>query len=130
MKPSGDSRGARPATISRRVMKKPLIGSEIADAGDAAKEPGAEIAEPLTRRREAAGDGLVGTRVPMTRLPSLRDQGGVHFRQDRFVVLEIAVDDGDEIGAGGEPPLDHGAGETDAVDAPQAAQPRVAAAMA
>ena len=42
-------------------------------------------------------------------------------------MLEVAVDDGDEIGAGGEPALDHGAGEAGAVDAAQAAHPRIVA---
>ncbi len=41
-------------------------------------------------------------------------------------MLEIAVDDRDEIGAGGEPTLDDSACQTDAIDAPETAQARVA----
>ena len=40
-------------------------------------------------------------------------------------MLQIAVDHRDEIGARRQPALDHGAGQTEAVDAPQAAQARI-----
>ena len=127
MKPSGERRGASSATISRRVMKKPLIGSVTADARDAAEEPGAEFAELLARRREAAGRALVGDARADREVAFARGERRVHFRQDRFVVLQVAVDHGDEIGARGQPALDHRAGEPGAVDAPEAAQARIAA---
>ena len=40
-------------------------------------------------------------------------------------MLEVAVDDRDEIGAGGEPSLDDGSGQAGAIDAPETAQARV-----
>ena len=50
-----------------------------------------------------------------------------HPRQAILVVLEIAVDHGDEIGAGRQPALDHRPRQPRAVDAPEAAHTRIAA---
>jgi len=50
----------------------------------------------------------------------------VQARQDRFVMLQIGVDHGDEIGAGGENAFDHRAGEPEAIDPSKAADARIA----
>ena len=52
------------------------------DAGDAAKEPGAEIAELLARRREAAGRRFVGDARADGEVAFARGERRVHFRQD------------------------------------------------
>ena len=106
-------------------MKKPLIGSETSTP---ATRPKNHLPRSLSRWR--IGDrppGFVGsgTRVPMTRLPAPFSSAAYICGRIDFVVLEVAVDDGDVVGAGGEPALDHGAGEAGAVDAAQAAHPRI-----
>ena len=100
----------------------------IADrgAGQAPKEPGAEVAQLLARRREAARRRRVGDARADGQIAARGRERFVHFRQDRFVVLQIAVDHRDEVGARRQPALDDRARQADAIDAPDAAQPRIA----
>ncbi len=53
-----------------------------------------------------------------------------HVGKQAFVVLEVAVHDGDVRGGGGKGALDHGAGQSAAADAPDAAHARVGGAEA
>ena len=96
------------------------------DPGHAAEEPGAEVAELLARRRQAARRRLVGDARADREIAAARRERFVHFRQDRFVVLQVAVDHRDEIGARRQPALDHRARQAEAIDAPDAAQARIA----
>ena len=75
-------------------------------AADEAEDSGAEIAEPLARGRKAARDLLVGHARADRKIVAPARKGLIHFGQFRLVMLQIAVDDGDEVGAGGQPSFD------------------------
>ena len=92
-----------------------------------AEEPRAELAELLARRRQAARRGLVGDPRADRQLALARDQRGVHLRQDLFVVLQVAVDHRDVVGARRQPALDHRSRQAEPVDAADAAHARVVA---
>ena len=101
---------------------------------------GSRTATPATRRKNQAprslsfwragerppGVASSATRVPMARFAAARSERLVHLRQDRFVVLQVAVDHRDQFGARRQPALDDRAREADAIDAPDAARARIA----
>ena len=106
-------------------MKNPLIGSRTLDPGDAPEEPCAEVAQRLARRREAFGRSIVGDARADGQIAAARGERLVHGGQDRFVVLQVAVDHRDELGARRQPAFDHRARQTNAIDPPDAADARV-----
>ncbi len=97
------------------------------DAEQALREQGRGRAAALAH----AGEALLGAAA----LDEARADGEIgpgfdllqHRRQQFFVVLQIAVHDGDGAGGGGQHALDAGAGEAPATDAPDAAHTRVGA---
>ncbi len=95
-----------------------------ARAGDPVEEPPAEVAELLPRRRQAALRPVAHPRADRE-IAGAGFELAVHLRQDRLVVLQVAVDHRDIIGARGHPALDHRAGKAVAVDAPETAHARV-----
>ena len=87
------------------------------DAGVGQSEP-PPVRKPrsVASRGKAAGDHDVGAGLLQQRQ---------HLRQPGLVVLQVAVDDGDDVGRGGHRPLDHRRGQAAAADAAQAAYARI-----
>ena len=99
----------------------------IADrrAGELTEAPGAELAEPLARRRQAARRIGVGDPRADRQIAFAGDERFVHLRQDLLVMLQVAVDHRDEVGARRQPAFDHRARQAEPVDPPEAAHARV-----
>jgi hypothetical protein len=100
-------------------MKKPLIGSVTARPASVWKIRVA-VALSQARRSVLVLDARADREIGLARLQRLQ-----HRRQDALVVLQIAVDDRNVVGAGRKPALDDRAGEAVAVDAAKAAHPRI-----
>ena len=121
----GESRPATCSTHSRRAMKKPLMGSErlvpssfLREARRGMAVGAARAAQPFALRAVdvAAADDEIGFVVRQTLQ---------HARQERFVMLQIAVDHGDIRRARRENAFETGAGQTAATEAAQAAHARI-----
>ena len=112
----GDGLAADHEEAAHRVAN---VGSR-----DAAEEPGAEYRSASARRRQTLGRFVVGDAgadrrdCRARRAPRTSSAGPI-------VVLQIAVDHRDEIGARRQPAFDHRAGKTDPIDAPDAADARI-----
>ena len=121
-------RKTRRQSRDRLALEHEEAAHGIADGrpGDLAKEPGAELAQLLARRRQADRGIGVGDARSDREIAAPLDESGVHLRQDGFVMLKIAVDHRDEIGARSEPAFDHRAGQAEPIDAAQTAQSRIA----
>ena len=69
LKPSGDRRGASRETMSRRIMKKPLIGSRTATPATRRKNHAPRSLSFWRAGERPPGAVSSATRVPMARLP-------------------------------------------------------------
>ena len=127
LKPAGDRRGAISSKRSRRIMKKPLIGS-LSDV------PSTRWVIVVARRlivprlspkdvRAAAFDVARGG-DEIDALPSLKRRE--HLRQHGLVMLQIGIHHRDEGRAGRQHAFDAGAREAAASDAAEAAHARIA----
>ena len=129
LKPCVDSGGASSSKRSRRIMKKPLIGSVEVDAEQAARQRvraaarlrGAALDRPAAEPPStiAAGDREIGAPVAQ-RAPA--------SRQQPLVVLQVGVHHRDVAGLARQHALDAGAGEAAPADAADAADAAVALA--
>ena len=91
---------------------------------NAPEEPRPEIAQLLPRRRKSSF-AFVSEPSSNHQIAGALGESLVHRGEDGFIMLKIAVDDRDEVGAGRHPSLDHRACQTGAVDAPQTAKASV-----
>jgi hypothetical protein len=81
--------------------------------------------EPMARGRPVGNIAAGGVRAADDEVRVARPQALQHRGQQRFIVLQVGVEDRDERCRGCEHPLDAGRGQTAPADAPQATDPPV-----
>ena len=124
LKPWVESCGASCSKRSRRIMKKPLMGSAISTFSSAPGDLGCQRAGTGALLVETVGAAALDIAAAdhEFRLAALQQRD--HLRQLRFVVLQIGVDDRRIGSARGQDALDAGARQAAPADPADATDPR------